>query len=184
MNRKILTLLLILLLIIISLLCSCSGGGLSPIMFNDDDKKADARFEQVFKALQNKDKDSLKAMFSKQAIDESKNFDDNMDALFAFLNGKVESWEAADLPGAENYSYQGHKYKKVDSYYYVTIDQQKYFFLLLDWPVDTDHPDNVGLYLLLVVKEEDEAQIWKADRKIIFDGDKKISHAGIYLPIQ
>jgi len=78
----------------------------------------------------------------------------------------------------------GHVIKEVSSYYFVNTNKQKYFFLLRDYPVDTDHPDNVGLYLLLVVKAEDEERIWDGNEKIIYDGNKKLSHAGIYLPIK
>lgn len=181
MQKYIISLILIFSMLFLS---ACSGGGLSPIMFYNEDKKADARFEQVLEAIKTEDKDAFKAMFSKQAIDESENFDDNMDALFGFLKGTVESWEESSGPTVENYSYQGHKYKKVDSYYYVTTNQQKYYFLLLDWPVDTDHPDNVGLYMLLVVKAEDRLKVYDRDQKIIYDGDKELSHAGIYLPLK
>jgi hypothetical protein len=56
--------------------------------------------------------------------------------------------------------------------------------LLDDYPVDTYNPDNVGLYLLLVVKAEDEEKIWDGDQKIIYDGDKEIWRVGIYIPLK
>ena len=55
-------------------------------------------------------------------------------------------------------------------YYYVTTDNQKYFFLIKEYPVDTDHPENVGFYLLLIVHEEDRLNIYDGEQKILFDG--------------
>lgn len=65
----------------------------------------------------------------------------------------------------------------------MTTDKQKYFFLIDDYPIDTDHPDNVGLYLLLIVKAEDRLKIYDGDQKILYDGDKEIPRAGIYIPL-
>lgn len=151
---------------------------------DDDDKNADARFEEVIKALENQDKDTLQAMFSKQALDDSDDFESDLDDLFDFFQGDVDTWEKSDGPTVfESYDY-GHNIKEVSSYYYVNTDKQKYFFLLRDYPVDTEHPNNVGLYMILLVKAEDEANIWDGDQKIIYDGNKKLSRAGIYIPLK
>ncbi|MDD7793075.1 DUF5104 domain-containing protein [Clostridium sp. 'White wine YQ'] len=168
------------------LLSSCSIGGSRTEMLNkdSDDTKANGRLEQVIEAIRNKDKDALRGMFSKQAADATDNFDSGVDNLFGFIQGKVGSWEKLDGPTVFESNDHGHETKEVNSYYYVNTDKQKYFFLLQDYPIDTDHPDNVGLYMLLVVKAEDEKDIYDGDKKIIYDGDKKISHAGIYIPIK
>ena len=180
-----------LIICLISILCmlflsSCSMGGSRVGMLNgdNDEKKAAAKLEQVIEAIKNKDKDSLKSLFSKKALSEAVDFDDNIYALFDFIQGEVDSWKKSSGPSVSEKNNHGHVEKVVSSYYYVDTDKQKYFFLLRDYPVDTDHPDNVGLYLLLVVKAEDEEKIWDGDEKIIYDGNKKLSHAGIYLPIK
>ncbi|GAB6085226.1 DUF5104 domain-containing protein [Alkaliphilus crotonatoxidans] len=168
------------------LLSSCSlGGSRTKILNKDNDEtKANARLEQVIEAIKNQHKDTLRAMFSKQAIDDAGDFDGGVDHLFVFIQGKIDSWEKLDGPTVFESNDHGHEKKEVSSYYYVNTDKQKYFFLLRDYPVDTDHPDNVGLYMLLVVKAEDEKNIYDSDQKILYDGDQKISHAGIYLPIK
>jgi hypothetical protein len=167
-------------------LSSCSLGGSRVEMLNgaSDEKKAAAKLEQVIEAIKNKDKASLRALFSKKALSEAVDFDDNIDGLFDFIQGEVDSWEKSSGPSVSEESNYGHVKKVVSSYYYVNTDKQKYFFLLDDYPVYTDHPDSVGLYLLLVVKAEDREKIYKGDQKILYDGDKKLSRAGIYLPIK
>ncbi|OPX45079.1 hypothetical protein CLHUN_09660 [Ruminiclostridium hungatei] len=167
-------------------LSSCSLGGLRTEMLNrdSDETKANARLEQVIEAIKSKDKDALKSLFSKKALEEAVDFDSSMNDFFDFFQGKVDSWEKPSGPKVSETNDYGHVKKEVSSYYYVNTDKQKYFFLLRDYPVDTDHPDNVGLYLLLVVKSEDEEKIWDGDQKILYDGDQKISHVGIYIPIK
>jgi len=78
----------------------------------------------------------------------------------------------------------GRKTKEVHSYYYVTTNKQKYFFLLRDYPVDANNSDNIGLYSLLVVKKEYETKIWDGNQKIIYDGNQKIPYVGIYIPLE
>jgi hypothetical protein len=151
---------------------------------DNSDEIAKARLEEVINALESRDKDALKAVFSKNALDSANDFDISVDDLFDFFQGEVDSWEKSSGPTVFESNDYGHKTKEVSSYYYVNIDKQKYFFLLRDYPVDTDHPNNVGLYMLLVVKAEDEEKIWDGSQKIIYDGNKKLSHAGIYIPIK
>ena len=170
----------------ILVLSSCSLSGIRIKMLNkvDDEAIANARLEEVIESLENQDKDTLKDLFSEQAMNESENFDVNNDQLFEFFQGKVDSWEKASGPSVFTSNDYGHKTKQINSYYFVNTDKQKYFFLLRDYSVDTDNSDNVGLYLLLVVKEEDEEKIWDENQKILYDGDQKISRVGIYLPLK
>lgn len=165
---------------------SCSLGTIRTEMLNrdSDDSKANARLEQVIEAIKNKDKDNLKSLFSQKALGEVDDFDSNINDLFNFFQGEVESWEKSSGPTVFESNDHGHVKKEVSSYYYVNTDKQKYFFLLQDYPVDTDDPENVGLYLLLVVRAEDREKIYDGSQKILFDGEKKISHAGIFLPIK
>lgn len=51
---------------------------------------------------------------------------------------------------------------------------QDYLFFLYEFTEDTDHPENVGLYMLQVIKAE--------DRETQFDGGQNILCAGIYHP--
>lgn len=183
MHRFIIRSILILSMLLLS---SCSIGGSRTEMLNrsSDDTIANARLEQVIEAIKNKDKDTVKSLFSKQALSESIDFDSSMNDLFDFFQGEVDSWKKSSGPTVFESNDHGHKKKEVSSYYYINTDKQKYFFLLQDYPVDTDHPDNVGLYMLLVVKAEDREKIYDGNQKILYDGDKEISHTGIYIPIK
>lgn len=183
MHKIIISLMLIFSILFLS---SCSVGGLRAEMLNrdNDDAKANARLEQVLEAIKKKDKENLKSMFSRQALKDADNFDSSMEDLLDFFQGKVDSWKKSSGPTVFESNDHGRKKKEVNSYYYVNTDKQKYFFLLQDYTVDTEHPDNVGLYLLLLVKAENREKIYDGDQKILYDGDKEVFHAGIYLPLK
>lgn len=168
------------------LLCSCSVLGSRTEMLNiaNDEGKANAKFEQVFNALKNKDKDALKSLFSKKAVNDSSNFDGELNHLFKFIQGEITSWEdSGSGPTVFESNNHGGETKEVSSYYYFITNKQKYFITLRDYPVDTDNSDNVGLYMILFVKVEDKEKIYDGKNKIIYDGKKKLSHPGIYIPI-
>ena len=164
--------------------CSFVGSRVAMLNKNIDEKNTAIRLEQVIEAISNKDKEAIKTIFSKKALDETDDFDKNTEYLFSFIQGAIDSWEKSNGPTVSESINYGSVIKEVSSYYYINTDKQKYYFLLRDYPVDTEHHDNVGLYMLLVVKAEDREKIYDGDKKIIFDGDKKLSHAGIYIPIK
>lgn len=161
-----------LLLISTLLLGSCTMGGRGMLTY-DSDKIAKEHLEQVLAAIANKDKDALRAMFSKTALSEAEDIDGRMEYLFDFFQGKVLSWKHRGGAGDNDNAY-GHKTKKYDSVYTVDTDKEKYFVFMMEYQVDTDHPDNVGLYMLQVIKAE--------DRDTQFDWGNDTLCAGIYMP--
>jgi hypothetical protein len=167
-------------------LCACSIGGLrtEKLNKNNDEETANVRMEQVLHAIRKQDKKAFKSIFSKQSIADTDDFDRRINSLFNFFQGGVKSWKKSDGLTVNESNNYGHVTKEISSYYDVITDKQNYFFLLRDYPVDTDHPDHVGLYMLLVVKAADETKIWDGNKKILYDGNRKLSHAGIYIPIK
>lgn len=160
------------LVINIILLCSCSIGGRG-IIFDDSDKKADTRMEQLLETLKKQDKETLKTMFSKQALEEANDFEDNLNYLFELFDGNVESWEQERFTSNTSSEY-GKKSVMLISWYIVTTDKETYKFFVIDYTKDTINPDNAGLYTLRVIKAEDEA--------IQFASWQKMQIAGIYKP--
>jgi len=168
------------------LLISCSTGGSRANMLkvDTDEQKADDLLEDVIDAIERQDKEALIEIFSKQAINDTTDSASSAENLFDFFQGDVESWEKSSGPTVYESTNNGSNIKEVSSYYFVNTDKQKYFFLLRDYPADAENPDNVGLYMLLVVKAEDREKIYDGSQKILYDGEQKLSHAGIYLPLE
>jgi hypothetical protein len=158
-------------------LCSCSLGGSRVEMLNknNDEGKADARLEQIIEAIKIKDKDSLRTMFSKQALDEAEDLDGRMDYIFNFVQGNIESWKTIVHGNAAESINHGSRIKKLQSWYYLNTDKGKYLIFFLECTIDTDHPENVGMYMLQVIKAEDKATQFDG-------GGSKTRCAGIYKP--
>lgn len=156
---------------LIVIISSCARR--EPTILNDDAQKAEARLEQVIEAIKSQDKEALKAMFSKQALDEAQDLNERMDYLFSFIEGDIQTWEdkGGIDDGVNNY---GHTVMKSKYWYIVSTDKEDYLFFLFEYTKNTDHPENEGLYMVQVIKAEDmDAQ---------FDVGTKTLCAGIYKP--
>ncbi len=159
----------ILLFILIMLLSACVP---MHSRYDGDRVKTNARLEQVIKAIENKDEKSLKSMFSKRVLEETEDIDSDIEYLFNFVQGDIESWvrEAGGVSGSKYYN----RLVTYRTRFKVTTDKETYIFLILEYPTDKDNPDNVGVYMLQVIKEE--------DKKTQFDFGFEIVCPGIYRP--
>ena len=161
------------LLISILLLSSCSMGGGRMIIYDNSDKKADARMEQLLETNEKGDRDAFKAMFSKHALNEADDFNGGVEYLFGLFEGSVDSWKRDD------FTYEGSKSHGKESimlvsWYTVVTDKDKYMFFIIDYTKDTIDPDNAGLYALRVIKAKDK------EEQFTYYEDMQI--AGIYKP--
>ncbi len=66
-----------------------------------------------------------------------------------------------------------HKTEELKSFYIVNTDKQKYLVFLLEFTLDTDHHDNVGLYPLWVIKAEDKETQFGSWQKMKIAGSYK-----------
>jgi hypothetical protein len=149
---------------------ACLGRG--PTMFSDDDTKAETRMGQIIEAIENRDKDALRAMFSEQALKEADDLDERMDWLFDFVDGDIVFWKQGigSVLGSNNH---GIKTKESNYWFSVNTDAEEYTFRLAECTVDTEHPENIGLYMLQVYKTKDASK-----ERIGLDE----RYAGIYRP--
>ena len=143
-------------------------------MFIADDQKADARLEQLIKAIDNKDKDAVKDIFSEQALNETEDIDERIEYLFGLMPDKVDSWESSGGLIIETMANHGHIVEEVKSFYRVDSAGQEYMFFLLDYTIDNKNPGNVGLYTLRVIRAEDEETHYTYWQDMVM--------AGIYKP--
>jgi len=161
------------------LLNSCIFGGAGMAIFDDSDRKADARMEQVVEAIKTHNKEALEAMFSEKAVNESDDFDSSLNHLLEFVRGEIDSWESTGSYSGSEKIESGHVVKKeVSSFYYVNTGEQRYFFLLKDYPIDVACPENIGFSLMLVVKAEDREKVFDLNQNV------DLSHIGIYIPFE
>ena len=77
----------------ITLLCSCVGGFARMRLFDDSNIIAGDRMNQIFLCIKNRDHETLKSMFSAQALSKATEIDEKIDNLFLYVHGHIESWE-------------------------------------------------------------------------------------------
>lgn len=151
---------------------------------NNNEKIADDCLEKVIKYINEKDSEGLKALFLNKAIENSENFNNGLNELFEFVGEDIISHSKSDGLTVRELNDFGEKAKEVSSYYYVNTSNQTYFILLRDYPIDEKNSNNKGLYTLLIVRKENEEDIWDKNKGIIYEGDKRLDHPGIYIPIK
>jgi len=163
----------IFLIISILSLVSCTSLGKNRL-FDDTGKKADIRLKQIVEIINNKDKEALKKIFSEQALNEAIDLDERIDYLFDFINGEITSWEKRVGGSSTDSVNKGKKEKTLMSWYIVNTNNQNYLIAFCEWLIDTENPENVGVYMLYLIKAEDEKQ---------FKGfGPTTRYAGIYKP--
>lgn len=161
-------------MISILLLSSCLIGGSRTDMLNksNEEEKADERIEQILSVINDKDRDAMKALFSKKALGEIEDFDSQVDYLLSFFQGDLMSWEKESLATYETIDY-GEKTIKIESKYTVETDEDIYLFYIIDYTMDTINPNNKGLYTLRVIKAADK------EKEFTYWEDMEV---GIYKP--
>ena len=130
-------------------------------------------FEKIISAIQEKNTEDLESLFSPNALKEAKDFDGGAEYLFDFFQGDIITTDVASVTSGSNNN--GEKLKEVSYKYTVETSKDKYIVYFSDVLVDTENPDNEGLYMLQIIKE--------SAREQQFDwGGDKTKCAGIYLP--
>ena len=179
--KKLLSIIIIIALSFSLISCKSAGSMISDrkaeLNSSDDRGTANKQFDKIMEALKNNDKGGLKKMFSPNALKEAKNIDGGIDYIMEFYKGKIKSKDAAKDDAAlevSDYNDGGEKTSELKVYYTVTTDQDTYIVFFIKQLVDYKNPDNVGLYMLQIIKESDE------DNE--FDWGTYKRGAGIYRP--
>jgi len=146
-----------------------SGNG--KVAFTDDsNQKADARLKQVIDAINNKDGETFKNMFSKQALSGADDFDGNWNVLLSYIQGNIQSWKSTGAYGGGETIDGNNHTKETDSFYIVTTtNSQEYRIAIYETTVDTVHPDNVGIYSFCIINSKDYS-----DSEHDYGGDRRL----------
>ena len=130
-------------------------------IYDSSDEIADTRMEQIFEVIKHKDEVALKAMFSKQALSDADDFDGNLDALFNYIQGDMQSWERAGggSGGSFERNVDGSRKKEIDSTYIFTTDEYEYEIAVYEFTIDTANPDNVGVYSICIINKNDKPEL-------------------------
>ena len=161
-------------IITILLLTSCTLGGAGGMISDNYDELTNARIEQILEAIKNKDKKALKSLFSSKALDETIDFDKDIDYLFNLLDGDVINYEQEPGLSTSESRESGKVSKMIRAWYVIETDKNSYTLFFMDYIIDTKNPDNVGLYALRVAenKEEYNQYYWQDLKAGIYNPNK------------
>ena len=153
---------------------SCSLGGKRTEMLNENEKEKEInRIDQIISLIENKDGESMKAIFSQTVLEEDENLENEIGYLFDFFQGEVVSCKDSGVGESETNEY-GNKTKKVRSFYKIETDFDSYLVFLFEYTEDTNNSENLGVYSLRIIKEE--------DRDTQFTSWQDMVIPGIYMP--
>jgi len=134
-------------------LTSCSGIGRDFDLFRNDEAITDEYCEEIIDALENQDTDKLKSMFSTSALAEAENIDEGLAYVMDIFQG-----ETTLIDGGRSTSESvdhGEKTIEFNALYSVTTDENEYYIYFIYRYEDTKNPDNIGLYMLKMVKQSE-----------------------------
>ncbi|QSX06705.1 DUF5104 domain-containing protein [Sedimentibacter sp. zth1] len=148
---------LIILSLSIIVMVSCSKDDINQDSTDipSNEQLADNTLEKLLKGIVDKDEQSFKDIFSKQVMNEDKDFDIEMEYLFDFFRGDVVSWEKYSGPIVDREKDQDKITIEIKSFYEVKTSEDDYVVFILEYTEDTVSPENIGVYALRIVKEED-----------------------------
>ena len=148
--------------------CSLFTGG---VWSANDRNTAEDRFHQIMKTIEEKDAEGLKEMFSVNALKDADDIDGVIAYVMVFIKDDIISTDLA-LEVKESVD---HGDKIVIIKCKAMLDAgNDYILFFTDVIEDAKNPDNVGLYMIQVLKEP----YTKAE----FDWGTEIKCAGIYRP--
>lgn len=167
---------MIILYVVVFTSCSIGGNMLEMLNNSSDEKTANSTLEQILDAIDDNDEEGIKDIFSQQALEEDKNFDTEMEYIFGLFDGEIISWEKYTGPIVDREINYGVKVKAVKSFYEVETSEESYLVFILEYTEDTNHPENVGVYALRIIKAE--------DKETQFASWQKMAIPGIYMPVE
>ena len=134
---------------VIAFVASLSGCSSYPSL----DKVAEERFDGIISALENKDKEAIKSMFSKQALEEIENLDESIAYIMNCYKGELKSVDKS-LATDENLNGKNRKVTIKADYTVITdVETYNLFFIEIS---NTESPDENGLYMIWLSKESEK----------------------------
>lgn len=140
---------------VVLLLTSCSSHGVG--VYDPYHGKLDDIFFGVTAAINDQEGEAIKALFAESVLQQDTDFDEDLEQLLGFVQGKILSSESKGHSGGTSAD-NGEKVTREQSWYVVNTEQERYIFIIIACLEDTTDPDNIGVETLRVLREADKDQ--------------------------
>ena len=142
--------------IILEMCCSCNFGGKMVIVDNEH-REAQKVIENFLNAVEKKDKEQIKTLFSENALKQAQYFDVSVDKLFDYCNGTVMHYDDGAGPFVETTKEEKWIYQVMESSFTVQMDTNEYRFALQF--VTKGEPDDIGISSVYVIKTSEDLNL-------------------------
>lgn len=115
---------------------------------------ATSNFETLMHTIEAKDSNSLKEMFSSNALASMGDYDSVCKELFDFIDGNVVSWEMSKNHSQGETIQYGEKHVEVRTHGTIITDTQEYNVYVVDNIVDDFDANNKGLHSLKITTSD------------------------------
>ncbi len=113
---------------------------------------ADRMMEKIAEALDNRDAEALKSLFSEAALKEAKDIDRQIADLMDFYQGKMT--EFYGIAGSDSHTKYGQEVEKEIAGHYVLITDKEQYDIEYEYkPIDKYNADQKGLILMEIVTD-------------------------------
>lgn len=169
------------------LISSCSLLPFGNGVLSSNDQIANARMEEIAEALNSRNADALKQMFSPYALERATDLDAGLAYLLAFFPDGGVTWER-EIVNVSGHTQYGKKSLVLLASYIVSANGEDYRLFFADFTRnDIYNPDNVGIYALGVTPKPTGGapadvgfDYWSSGVNLTTDGE--YSYAGVYVP--
>ncbi len=138
-------------IIILGVLPSCSRVNMLDSITNRDDKAFSEMLDKVFVALDNNDKEGLKALFAVSSIKENTNLDDQINAFFKAYKGPLKKEHIKLLLHSSESIERGKRKTELSGGgkdIIITADGIRYYVRMMMCSQDDFNKDNEGIHIL------------------------------------
>jgi len=137
------------LLSVLILLTTCERDLQLDMVTNREHEYAEDRMKKIAAAIQSRDAESIYAMFSVQAHEEDQSLRSEIERLFDYIEGDIVSFERFAFSSSRSKE-KGYQKHEIYPTFTVKTSRAEYRFSMTECIIDTENPDNQGLYELEV----------------------------------
>ena len=121
-----------------------------------DHRVARVKIEELLRTISEKDRNEFTMLFSKDALSKTEGFDDSVEELFTYFEGKVVSYDDGAGPYVENSREGNWNCQIMESSFDVKTTKGEYRLAIRFVTEDTINADKIGIQSLYILNASED----------------------------